>query len=160
MKRVEDITIDDFLTISPIWTFSSSNTSGDMLLKPITRRHVKSFDNSIILAKAILHCGNEIDATIGNIDSENNRITNHFAILSVWKNEAWFHLARYHDSDYHARGPKQLAKHLELSLSEVFPIKWTAIPKIYSRPEQINGVIKETPDEILTREELIQLAVP
>jgi hypothetical protein len=74
-------------------------------------------------------------------------------------NDVWFDLARYHDVDYGRRGPSALASFLGLSASEIFPISYDISGIALGDALVTRGSITQVPDEKLTVEQLIAMAV-
>ena len=64
-----------------------------------------SLASRIAAAQVALHKGRRLWATLGNIDLRTSRSTRHFLTVSLYIDDAWFHLARYHDLDVEERGP-------------------------------------------------------
>jgi hypothetical protein len=71
----------------------------------------------------------------------------------------WFELARYFDSDYARRSPDRLAAFLGLRVTEVFPIAYDISNVARGDPAVVKGVIQAEPEERLSPEELVQLAL-
>ena len=80
--------------------------------------------------------------------------------ISIERGGRWFHLARYHDFDANERGPQQLAAFLDLTIEDVFPISYDLLPHVNGDAKALRGVIQAKPNEVLTREQVIALAVP
>ena len=99
-------------------------------------------------------------ALIGNIDSRNKRLNQHFVTISIERDGRWFHLARYHDHDYGSRGPEELARFLGRRVDEVFPIAYDVRAFAIGDADALTGVIAKDPLERLTRAQIIALAVP
>ena len=83
----------------------------------------------------------------------------HFLSLSVPSQGEWFHLARYHDSDYAENGPVALAQLLGLTVAEVFPITYDLTSYVSGEASALKGTILAEPRERLSRDEIISLAV-
>jgi hypothetical protein len=97
---------------------------------------------------------------LGNVDSENARLNQHFLTISIERDGRWFHLARYHDRDYDSRGPQALAGFLGLKVDEIFPIAFDLRPVARGSPDALTGVVSKEPSERLSRAQIIALAVP
>jgi len=110
--------------------------------------------------QVVLANGTPVWALMGNVDASNPRLTAHFRTLSVERGGTWFHLARYHDFDANERGPEQLATFLDLAVDDVFPISYDLLPHSKGDPKALRGTIQAKPSEVLTRDQIIALAVP
>jgi hypothetical protein len=160
MKEVSRLTIAD-LHAHPVWKFAGSDSRGETLVRPVKKLPVKSLRASIVGADVVLSCGKKVLATIGNVEIENPRLTEHFVSLSFHREDGEvFHLARYHDVDYADRGPRQLAAFLGLKKMEVFPLVWDVSAFAQGEREALRGIIAEVPRECLSRSQIIALAVP
>jgi hypothetical protein len=97
---------------------------------------------------------------LGNIDTSNPRLTEHFLTISIEFNGKWFHLARYHDYDFADRSPAKLATFLGKEVDSVFPISYDIRSFAEGEPYALTGTIEKEPQERLTRAEIIAMAVP
>jgi hypothetical protein len=104
--------------------------------------------------------GNRVWALVGNVDTTNARLTEHFLTLSVERNGRWFALARYHDFDHTERGPEALANFLDLGIDEVFPIAFDLRAYAQGDGEALCGIVRREPRERLSHAEIIAMAVP
>lgn len=134
--------------------------SGALLVRPLTRLPLRDFSGKVTGTFVPLANGSQVRALVGNLDLTNARWTQHFLTLSLETGGAWFHLARYHDSDFSDRGPQALAAFLRLDLNDVFPISYD-IRSLVRDPLGVGaGTIVADPPERLSRSELIALAIP
>lgn len=108
----------------------------------------------------LLANGNRVWALIGNLDTKNARMNEHFLTLSVVHNGKWFDLARYHDHDYVDHGPDALAHFLGLSIDDVFPISYDVRRYAKGEAEALAGTVQKKPRVRLSRAEIIAMAVP
>src|SRR5687768_12561741 len=92
--------------------------------RPVRRTPVAKLTGKMVASRVTLANGHKPWALIGNVDLNNPELTKHFVSLSIENEGLWFHLARYHDHDYAARGPQQLAAFLGLPVGAVFPISY------------------------------------
>lgn len=159
MKTIDSLTAQD-IAESAVWKFSADRQDGELTLRPIRRLPVSNLTGKIVGTRATLANGTQVWAIFGNIDSDNPRLTEHFLTISVERDGAWFHLARYHDFDYEERGPLQLAGFLQLRVSEVFPISFDLRAYALGDPRALSGFVREEPVERLSLDEIIALAVP
>src|ERR1043166_3289623 len=121
-KRIEDLDLTDVESFS-VWQFTNEDSeAGDTIVRPIKQTPVKNLNGRVAATQVRLSNGTRIWALIGNVDTENPRLTEHFLTLSVFRGGEWFTMARYHDSDAAERGPTALARFLGLTVDEVFPI--------------------------------------
>jgi hypothetical protein len=158
-KPVSALSASD-LAEHPVWRYSRDDDRGEPTVRPISRLPVSSLAGKLVGTKVRLANGNEAWALIGNIDSQNRRLNQHFVTLSIELDGRWFHLARYHDHDYDERGPEQLARFLGLGVDEVFPIAYDIRPFALGDSDALTGVVAKEPSERLTRAQIIALAVP
>jgi hypothetical protein len=120
---------------------------------------VESLASRIAATEVALHNGRKIWAVLGNVDLNAPMLTRQFLTLSFYIDDAWFHLARYHDLDVEERGPVALANRLGMSLSDVFPIQYDLSQVAIGDEDVVRGAVPAEPSERLSRAELISLAV-
>lgn len=159
LKRASELSVED-LSKHPVWKYSHDDREGDLAVRPISRLPVSSLTGRIVGTKVRLSNGSEVWALLGNIDSKNPRLNQHFLTLSIEREGRWFHLARYHDHDFRERGPEQLARFLGLAVDEIFPITYDIRSLTLGDPDALTGAVTEEPSERLTQAQLIALAVP
>lgn len=145
---------------SSVWKYVPNHTGRTVLVSPMTTRPLKNLDGKVVLTKIELANGMQLQGMLGNIDPENPELTKHFLTLSVLRDGKWFHLSRYHDIDYKKFGPKKLAIFLGLNVTDVFPIKYDISGLFKIQSNVLSGLIPEEPDEKLSRDDIIALAVP
>jgi hypothetical protein len=155
MKPVEKLTISD-LSVNPVWEYV---TAGETVVTPVDDLPVDSLQARVVGTRIQLANGSRLWAIVSGISLKNPRSTRHFLTLSVENHGAWFHLARYHDVDYDQRGPKQLAKFLGLPVSSVFPIEYDLSGLVSADIVLVKGTIPLVPQERLSEDELIQIAL-
>lgn len=97
---------------------------------------------------------------IGNVDTTNAQLTEHFLTLSVFREGRQMTLSRYHDFDYAENGPDALARFLKLALNEIFPIRYDIRALAHGDPAALQGQINKEPRERLSRAEILALAIP
>jgi hypothetical protein len=157
---VDHLTAEDFAKF-PVWRFTGSDVPDEPYVTPVRRLPVKRLSGCIVGCP--IHLANEMVLTgsLGNIDTTNARLTEHFLTLSVYRSDgSLFHLARYHDFDVSERGPVALTAFLGLSLEDVFPISYDVSSIVTGPPEVVRGTITAGPRERLARAQIIELAVP
>jgi hypothetical protein len=88
---------------------------------PVLKVPVKSLSNKFVATQVRLENGSLLWAALGNLEVSNPSLTKHFLSLSVLSKKGWFHLARYHDFDFHERGPDALAFFFESANFRNFP---------------------------------------
>ena len=118
-----------------------------------------SLVSRIAATQVALHNGRRLWATLGNVDLSAPRSTRHFLTLSLYIDNTWFHVARYHDFDAEERGPVALARRLGMQLSDVFPIDYDLSHVAVGNADVVRGAVLAEPSERLSRAELIALAV-
>jgi len=159
LKPVESLDIAD-LEANPVWQFESDDASGETLVRPVKNIPVEKLAGKLVGTEIRFANGAKAWALVGNIDAEKPRLTEHFLTLSIERDGAWFHLARYHDVDFADRGPDALSQFLGLQVDEVFPISVDVRPYAKGNPAALASVVRKEPRERLSRAEIIALAVP
>lgn len=158
-KRVEELTDAD-LNLFPVWRYVNDEVRhGEIFVRSIKKTPVKNLDGCVVGTRVRLANGAEVWALVGNVDSNNPRLTRHFLTLSVLRDGSWFTMARYHDFDFDERGPKALAAFLDLRVDEVFPISYDISRFCVGDAAALVGTIEKRPREKLSRAEIIRLAV-
>ncbi len=164
MSKDNSISVDKLcksdLETFPVWTYTNSDKSGELIVRPVKRIPVENLSGKIVALQVKLANGTKVLATISNIDVSNPELTKHFLGISFLKRKRWFHLARYHDFDYKKRGPEQLSKFLEIKLDDIFPIAYDLSKFSKGHIQSLAGIITKEPDIRYTRAEIIALAVP
>ena len=158
-KLIQSLTVAD-LAADPVWQFTNRDRAGEMLVRAVKKIPVKSLTGKVIGAQVRLANGTQTWALIGNIDTGNRRLTEHFLTLSIERAGTWFALARYHDFDYMDRGPEALSDFLGLPVDQIFPISFDVQPYAQGDPAALTGSIGKEPRERLSRAEIIAMAVP
>jgi hypothetical protein len=159
LRQISALSIGD-LAKHPVWKYSDSDDHGEPSVRPISRVPVSSLSGKVVGTKVRLASGTEVWALIGNIDSRNQRLNQHFVTISIEHDGLWFQLARYHDHDHVFRGPAELARFLKRAVDEVFPITYDIRPFALGAADALTGVIGKDPVERLSRAQIIALAVP
>jgi hypothetical protein len=158
-RSVDALTPTD-LTRQPVWELVNDDSQPDeTFVRPVREVPVDSLDSRVAAAEVSLQNGRRVWALLGNVDVNAPRLTRHFLTLSLYIDDAWFHLARYHDFDVEERGPGALANRLGLPLSEVFPIQYDLSQVVIGDANVVRGAVPAEPSERLSRGELISLAV-
>jgi hypothetical protein len=159
MKKVEALTDAD-LEAFPVWQFVNDDEKGETAVRPVKRTPVNNLNGRLVGIKVRLANDAGVWALIGNVDTSNPRLTQHFLTLSVFRDGRCFTMARYHDFDAHERGPQALAAFLGLPIDKVFPISYDIRRFSKGDPAALTGTIEKEPREKLTRAQIIALAVP
>lgn len=157
-KPVDALTVEDFAR-HPVWRYAPT-VADELRVRAVRTLPVKSLGGKIVGTQVRLANGSEVWAMLGNIDTSNMRLTEHFLTVSVERDGEWFHLARYHDHDFRSRGPSQLARFLRLRREDVFPISFDIRAYVEGKPRGLAGTIPLEPRKKLSRDEVIALAVP
>ncbi len=158
MKPVDTLTLVDLREHS-VWQYAPGG-GDEACVRPVKRLPVTTLTGKLVGTQVALANGTSVWALIGNVDASNPRLTAHFMTLSVERGGSWFHLARYHDFDASERGPEQLAAFLDLTVDDVFPISYDLLQHAKGDPKALRGTIQAKPPEVLTRDQIIALAVP
>jgi hypothetical protein len=143
-----------------VWEFVSNDEPDETHVHPVDRLPVTSLESRIIGVEIQLAGGRRVWALLGNLDVHDARRTQHFLTISVFAQDAWFHLARYHDVDREERGPTRFAQELGLRVDEVFPIRYDIGAWVTAPADSVVGRVEAEPLDRLSRTELIRLAVP
>lgn len=159
VKAVDSLTVAD-LQAFPVWQYTSRESVDETFVRPVKRTPVASLTGKIIGTQVALANNERVWALIGNVDSTNPRMTEHFLSLSVERNGRWFTLARYHDFDFAEHGPAVLAEFLGLTVDETFPIAYDIRQVTQGDEAALQGQIRKAPRERLSRAEIIAMAVP
>jgi len=157
-KAVNSLTVAD-LQAFRVWQYVSHGGADETFVRPVKRTPVASLTGKVVGTQVALANGKHAWALIGNVDSTNPRMTEHFLTLSVERNGCWFTLARYHDFDYAASGPQTLAQFLGLTVDETFPIRYDIRREAKGDEAALRGEILKAPREQLSRSEIIAMAV-
>jgi len=147
-----------------VWTYDLDEeryTDGqdESWIQPEERLPVNSLTNCVVATCVTLANGTAVPAVLGNISLNDARVTSQYLCLSVERNGAWFHLARYFDTDWKARGPSELAVFLGLPIDEVFPITYNISELAIGAERVLAGSIGIEPVERLTDAELLALSL-
>jgi hypothetical protein len=158
-RPVDALTPTD-LARAPVWEFVDDDSQPDeTYVRLVSELPVESLDGRVAATEVTLRNGRRLWTTVGNVDLRGARSTHHFLKLSLYIDDAWFHLARYHDFDVAERGPVALARRLGLQLSDVFPIKYDLSQVAMGDPDVVRGAVLAEPSERLSRAQLVALAV-
>jgi len=160
-KPIEKVTHEEWSRHTVWKILPESNKRDETWVKPVKRCPIKSLNGHLVATSLTLANGQSILGILGNLHPENLELSAHFLTLSVVSEQGGiFHLARYFDPDYDSCGPSALAKFLGLGITEVFPLKYRVASPVVQGVEAIASTIPATPEKMLTRAEIIALAVP
>src|SRR5450756_757215 len=158
IKPVEALTVADFRA-HPVWEYLNDDEIGETMVQPVEKLPVESLDNRLVGAQVRLANGLQVWGLFGNFDVTNPRATQHFLTLSIERGGKWFHLARYQDFDFTARGPEALARFLGLGVDDVFPITVDVRRYVQGNPAALTAIVLKEPQEKRTHAELTAMAV-
>jgi len=158
-KSVLSLQVSD-LEMHPVWQFVTDDEGDETAVRPVKRLPVSSLLNRIVGTRVRLANGSSVWAIIGNLDIKNARKNEQFLLLSIGRNGEWFQLERYFDFKYREHGPEALARFLELSLDEVFPVSYDVRKYAKGEANALAGTVPRKPRVRLTKAELVALAVP
>src|ERR671912_1742694 len=109
-RRVDALTPTD-LARAPLWEFVGDGLSPDeTYVRPVNEVPVDSLGGCVAATEVTLRNGRRLLALLGNVDLASPKHTRHFLALSLYLDDGWFHVARYHDFDAEDRGPVALAR--------------------------------------------------
>jgi len=158
-RLAEKLTRED-VQKHPVWEFIADEAHApDSTVRPVDELPVDDLSGKLVGTTIKLQNGSKHWAILGNISLRNPRATKHFLTVSIEKDGRWFELARYHDADFEKRSPAQLANFLALPITEVFPMEYDLSKVVEGKHSVVKGSIPETPDERLTEDQLIELAL-
>ena len=143
IKSVTNLSIQDLESTS-IWQYINDD-SNELALKPLKTIPVKNLTGKIVATQVKLVNGSLFWGLIGNIDTTNQKLTEHFLTFSIYNNGKWFSLARYHDSNYDTNGPKALSNFLDLPKDSIFPIHYDILNTVIEHPAFLEGLIQKEP---------------
>lgn len=159
VRTVDSLSASD-LERHSVWRFVCTDHTDEACVVPVKRVPVNSLTGRLVGTQVTLANGNRVWALLGNVEPNSGRMTEHFLTLSVERGGSWFTLARYHDFDFSERGPDALARFLELSRGDVFPIAYDIRGVVVGSDDALRGFVRESPRERLSRSEIIGMAVP
>jgi hypothetical protein len=158
-KPVTDLTMED-LTRIPVWEYEVDGETrpgrDETWVVPVPDLPVASLSNRVIGVR-LSFGGQEVVGLLGNIDLNDPLASREFATLSVWRDGAWFHLARYFDIEREQYGPEQFAEFLGLPVSEVFPVRYDLSGIAVGHPEVVRGRIDAEPEVRLSSSQRMAL---
>jgi len=158
-KAYTNLTVED-LRLHPVWEMIlDSDDEGDLLVRPIDELPVTDLGNRLVGVDFLLADGTKRFGILDNVCLRDPVANSHFASGSFITRSGWFHLARYFDLTYDRYGPQQLAKVFEKPLAHVFPISYDIADVAVGNSTVLRGVLKAVPDERLTEDEIMRLAV-
>ena len=159
VMSVESLTVADVAS-SPVWKYTNSDGKGELVVRAETKLPVKNLTGRLVGTQVRLANGMHTWALIGNVDANNPRLTEHFLTVSIERAGKWFALARYHDYDYADRGPDALSQFLGMPIDDIFPIVFDVRKYSLGNPAALTGSIGKAPREVLSRADIIAMAVP
>jgi hypothetical protein len=157
-KSVLSLRVSD-LEKHPVWQFVNEDEGDETAVRPVNRLPVSSLMNRIVGTQVQLAEGSSVWAIIGNLDTENARMNEHFVVLSIERKGKWFQLERYFDLKHREHGSKALARFLRLPVDKVFPISYDVRKYAKGEANALAGTVLKKPRVRLTRAELTALAV-
>jgi hypothetical protein len=159
-RSIDSLTAHDFVEF-PVWRFIDSDSPREDYVKAVRRLPVKNMTGLIFGGPILLADGTTLTGYLGNFDATKPELTEHFLTVSLFGSDGTiFHLARYHDIDAIENGPSALARFLDKSLEQIFPLKYDVSLLVSGFSEVTRGSILSNPRKRLTRAEIIALAVP
>src|SRR5262245_24907025 len=82
------------LALNPVWRFVGSDSPDETFVRPVARIPVADLAGKLVGTRVLLANKRQVWAMIGNVHSNNPRLTEQFITLSIEHNDDWFHLAR------------------------------------------------------------------
>jgi hypothetical protein len=143
-----------------VWEFLPESASRDETwVRRLKKLPVASLNGRLVTVEVSLASGAQMPALMSNVDLDDTSLNEHFLSLSIFKNERWILLARYHDPDAVKHGPAAFARALGVSLKEVFPIEFNLTGVVCGKRKCLRGKIAKSPSKRLTRAERMRLVV-
>jgi hypothetical protein len=143
----------------PIWE-SIIDHEADVSVFPVKDFPVSSLLGRVVGTQVTLGNGNQAWAIIMNLDTTDARKNRHLVQLEIERDGKWFFLDRYWDVEYPRSGPDALAQFLGMAVDEVFPITYDVRQFVEGNPPALVGTITREPEERLSRDQIIRMAVP
>lgn len=157
-KSILSLKVSD-LEKHPVWQFVKDDEGDETAVRPVNRLPVSSLMGRIVGTRVRLANGSSVCAIIGNLDTKNAQMNEHFVLLSLERRGKWFQLERYFDFKYREHGPEALARFLGLSVDAVFPISYDVRKYAKGEANALAGTVLRKPGVRLTRAKLTALAV-
>ena len=159
-KPFSELTKDDFAK-HPVWSFiTEAGDRDETWVRPVVDLPVANLGGCVVGTSLSLASGRFIFGVLGNISLEDARRTRHFLTVILFREDGKrFDLARYHDVDANRSGPSALAGFLCIPESDIFPMTYDISALAAGLPEVLTGTIEREPQERLTQDELITLAI-
>lgn len=162
MKDVDELGPLDFAD-HLVWEFVNdyeTELPHEAFVRPVQEIPVESAESRLIGTKLTLADGRRVFAILGNVDLQDPEQTGHFLTVAVFDETGRrFDLARYHDTDFDARGPVAFAQFLRSDTESVFPVQYDISDIATGNPNSLRGSIPAVPKSRLSLDELIQLAL-
>jgi hypothetical protein len=162
MKELKNLDVEDFERF-PVWEFKAGTVNDDEYLEPslapVTDYPISDLRNRLVGCRIQLRNSKLCWAILGNVSLHDAHATGHFLTLSVEHNGQRYDLARYHDVNYEERGPAGLARFFGLPISAVVPMTYEISAIVAGGSEVTTGYINASPTEILSDDELVDLAL-
>jgi hypothetical protein len=157
-KPAASLTVAD-LRAFPVWEFVNDELpdEDETWVSPVRLLPVLDLGNTVVGTQVFLANGEKAFALLANICPQNARATQHFLSIKIELGGEWFALARYHDEDAPSHWPAALAAFLGLDSDQVFPITYDVRSIATGRDDALAGVIRATPSERLSKEQLMDL---
>jgi len=155
----DKLTVNDLRGV-PVWEYvNDESVAPDTAVRPVRELPVEDLTGRLVGTRVVFSNGSQYWAILNNVSLKSMRSTKHF--LGVWieKDGRWFELARYHDADFERRSPAELARFIGLPVSDVFPIKYDITDVAIGDPAVLKGTVEAEPEERLTRDQIIDLAL-
>lgn len=159
-KPVSALTREDMRT-HPVWEFLPETKDRDETwVRSVSCLPVTDLSGRLAATTLRLASGREVPAILGNISLQNALKTKHFlTVIAFGGSGQTFELARYHDLDAAQRSPKAFAEFLGVSEAGIFPMTYDISPVAIGLPEVVFGQISRDPEERLTEDQLINMAI-
>lgn len=152
IKPVESLTVADFKA-HPVWEYLNDHDIGYEMVEPVGELPVENLVNRLVGSQVRLANGSLVWALIGNFNVTNLRATQHWMTLSIYRGDEWRYLSRYHDMEFPAGGPEDIARFLGQHVDDVFPISVDVRRYVRGDPASLKVILPKEPHEKLTEKE-------
>jgi len=145
----------------PVWEYDLGHETipgrDETWVVPVKALPVADLSNRVASTALRLRNGQLLPGSLGCVSLQDAFMNQQFLVLSLWHDNGWFHLARYHDVDFAERGPAFLAACLALPVEQVFPIAYDISRWATGLAEVVRGEVRAEPETRLSLSERIDL---
>src|SRR5436190_14597935 len=122
-KSFQDLSLSD-VEKYPLWRFTNNDEVDELEIESIRANQVADLTGVIIATQVVFNDNTIHLALLQNVSLLGKQRNDHFLSLTIYANNKWFPLARYHDIALEDWGPAKLAAFLHKEIDDIFPIKF------------------------------------